>query len=563
MKKLKYIVFTLLITFLSLGVVNANSLYNLDIDVFINDDGSAHIKEIWDMNVNQGTEVYKPMIIDTDEISNFKVSNESGEYQYVSNWDVNGNISNKAYKNGINYTSNGLELCWGMSSHGNHVYTIEYDIKNFVFNTNDNQVVYWKLINDSMDPAPKHFTIDITSSKPFADTLDVWGYGYKGLAYVSNGKISMTDDNYGFNSNQYAVLLVKFPLGSFQTTYTTKYESFEDTYDAAEEGTFEHDYEDKFTFSDFIAILSVLISTVIPFIVVVFALKKSGFSLSDYDFSQVSKKINMKEINNFRDIPCKKDMYRAYWCAEVFDLNKKKEDFLGSILLKWLLYDQITLITVPKKLFRKETTAVDLKNVKTFDNEYERKIYNMMFTASKDGILETRELEKWCKSNYSKYFDWFKDTLEYERDLLVNENLLLPYEKGKIFKSTAYTITPRIKEEAVELAGLKKYLNEFTLTKEKSAIEVKMWREYLIYAQTLGIADKVAKQFKDLYPEIFEQSQFNYTDFVIINNISRSGLTSASSARSAAESYSAGGGGFSSGGGGGGSFGGGSGGGCR
>ena len=47
---------------------------------------------------------------------------------------------------------------------------------------------------------------------------------------------------------------------------------------------------------------------------------------------------------------------------------------------------------------------------------------------------------------------------------------------------------------------------------------------------------------------------------IFINNITRSGINSASTAKSRAESYSSGGGGFSSGGGGGGSFGGGGGG---
>ena len=89
-----------------------------------------------------------------------------------------------------------------------------------------------------------------------------------------------------------------------------------------------------------------------------------------------------------------------------------------------------------------------------------------------------------------------------------------------------------------------------------------MFEYYLIYAQMLGIAKKVAKQFKDLYPDIIEQSCFNsYDNFYYINLCTSSGISSANSAKTRAESYSSGGGGFSSGGGGGGSFGGGGGGG--
>ena len=78
----------------------------------------------------------------------------------------------------------------------------------------------------------------------------------------------------------------------------------------------------------------------------------------------------------------------------------------------------------------------------------------------------------------------------------------------------------------------------------------------------LGIADKVAKEFKELYPDMIEQSNFYSYDYILfINYCSHNGISSASAARSRANSYSAGGGGFSSGGGGGGSFGGGGGGG--
>mgnify|MGYP003301287577 CR=1 FL=1 len=94
-------------------------------------------------------------------------------------------------------------------------------------------------------------------------------------------------------------------------------------------------------------------------------------------------------------------------------------------------------------------------------------------------------------------------------------------------------------------------------------MEVKLWDEYLMFAYLFGIADKVAKQLKDMYPEVVMEMQrqnFDYDTLIFVNNISTRSVSAASSARQAAESYSSGGGGFSSGGGGGGSFGGGGGG---
>ena len=110
---------------------------------------------------------------------------------------------------------------------------------------------------------------------------------------------------------------------------------------------------------------------------------------------------------------------------------------------------------------------------------------------------------------------------------------------------------------------MKNFLNDFSNIKEREAIEVKIWDEYLMYAQIFGIAKKVAKEFKKMYPDIIPEDY--YEDIIFIHTISYDGVSAASAAKSEAvrraQSYSSGGGGFSSGGGGGGSFGGGSGGG--
>ena len=74
----------------------------------------------------------------------------------------------------------------------------------------------------------------------------------------------------------------------------------------------------------------------------------------------------------------------------------------------------------------------------------------------------------------------------------------------------------------------------------------------------LGIAKQVAKEFRDVYPEIIEQSKFNsYDNIILINTYATHSILTATNAQERARNYSGGGGGFSSGGGGGGSFGGG------
>ena len=112
-------------------------------------------------------------------------------------------------------------------------------------------------------------------------------------------------------------------------------------------------------------------------------------------------------------------------------------------------------------------------------------------------------------------------------------------------------------EESTRLYGLKKFLQEFSNIDTKETLEVHLWDEYLMFAYIFGIADKVAKQIKNLYPNLLEQNNIDFDTIIIINNISTNTVHAASAARSAAESYHSGGGGFGMGGGGGGSFGGG------
>ena len=143
--------------------------------------------------------------------------------------------------------------------------------------------------------------------------------------------------------------------------------------------------------------------------------------------------------------------------------------------------------------------------------------------------------------------------------MLVNDGKA-QVEVSKYIKHKMYVIDDSMMEEAEQMAGLKKFLKEFSVIHEREPIEVNLWQEYLMYAQIFGIANEVASQFKKLYPEIIQDMEsrgYTYSDIIFIHSISSDGIKSANSAKSRAEAYSGGGGGFSSGGGGGGSFGGG------
>ena len=154
--------------------------------------------------------------------------------------------------------------------------------------------------------------------------------------------------------------------------------------------------------------------------------------------------------------------------------------------------------------------------------------------SGKNHLLESNEFEKWARSHYGKAAAWPQKAASC----------------GNILWKRAS------REERQHLLQFKNYLEDFTLSNERQAIEVKLWRTYLVYAQLFGIADKVAENFRKLYPDDFKRyvEQIGVRDAFTLTsvlsstqNTARTMLSYAASAKRAA-SLNASSGGHSSGG---------------
>ena len=560
MKKIYFILLGIILIIPS--IVMANSIDNINMDIYISNDGTAHITEVWSTNLDSGTDGYKPYYnLGNSVISNFRVKLNDREYVFNDDYNINASFEKKKYTNGFNYIDNGVELCFGISEYGKNTYYLEYDISNFVVNTSDGyQMVYWTLFPYDYNPSPDNVYIKIHSDFKYSDTLDVWGYRkYGAPCYVYDGVIEMSSEGRVF-SNEYMTILVKFPNNTFNTSITLD-KSFDEYLDMANDGAEVYKNNDNNSnFDVFLGIISIVLSFGLPIIIIIatyLIVKKNGYGYIN------NKVINKKNTNFYRDIPCNKDIYYA---NTLTNLNKnifnsyKETNIFGAIILKWVKEEKIKFITSTSGIFNKETSSIDLTLNPSFDNPLEKELFDIMYTASKDGILETKELEKWCKNNYTKFFDLFKRINIVEIEKLKNSNHI--YRRvNKDECKCKNVMDDTIYEDSSKLYGLKLYLDEFSSINTKEVMEVHLWDEYLMFAYIFGIADKVAKQLKNLYPEVLVNNNIDFDTLIFINYISTRSVSAASSAKSRAESYSSGGGGFSSGGGGGGSFGGGGGGG--
>jgi uncharacterized membrane protein YgcG len=563
---MKKILLFLLMFFGMSSVYAKDTIESMNIDIYIKNDGTAVVKEIWNTNLSGNksyTEGYKQYFnLGNSSINNYTVSMDGTAFTTIDDWDIDASFNAKSYKAGIHYTSSGDELCFGISEYGKHSYELNYEVTNFVNNIEGNQLVYWAIVPHEFSFPVDTLYVKIHSDFEYSDELDVWGYGYDGYAYVYDGYIEMSTKK-DLAPEEYMVVLIKFPEGTFETNSTID-NDFSYYFTMAEEGASPNGPSK----------LEQILSTVIPAIcsfgfialMAFFVIKGSSSAKAGtktFNYTRAPKKLpGDKDINAFRDIPCNKNLYEAYWVGLNYDIVKNKTALLGSLLLKWINENKIEIKSVTSKILKKESKAVVFKDNIEFDHPLERKIYEWMNIASEDGVLEKDEFKKYCNKHYNKVLKWFDEVMDDQTAKLIQTHGVTVDVKTTLgFKNKKYYIEPKMREEAIELKGLKKFLNNFTNVKDKSAIEVKLLGEYLMYAQLFGIADKVAKEFKRLYPDVL--TDMNYDDIIFINYISTTGVNAASVAKSRAESYSAGGGGFSSSGGGFGSFGGGGGGGFR
>lgn len=559
---MKKIIFTLVL-FLVPSIILANEISNINMSIYVDNNGTAHVTEEWTAKLNEGTEGYKPYYnLGESEISNFKVSMNGKEYTYKSDYDINASFNEKKYKNGFNYVNDGVELCFGITKYGKNTYTLSYDISNFVLNTNDGyQMIYWTLFPKNYKQSPGRVYIKIYSDFKYADTLDVWGYGkYGAPTYVYDGYIEM-DSESTVSSSEYMAILVKFPENTF-TLDTTVDKTFQEYLDMANDGAVAYNESEETLFEKILNFIFAIIGLLVPF-TTIFIIIKSAISNS-YGYKN-NKIIDKKNTPLFRDIPCNKNIYYANTLVK---LNKnifngyKETNIFGSIILKWVKENKVVFKNGPSGKFNKNTSSIDLTLNPTFDNVLEKELFDIMYEASIDGILETKELEKWCNKNYTKFFNLFERINKVEIEKLKQDNHIYTRNSKEECKKKN-VMDDTIYDDSTKLYGLKKFLEEFSKIDTREVLEVHIWDEYLMFAYIFGIADKVAKQLKNLYPEVLADPN-NYVDLdtiLYINYISNRSVNAASTAKSRAESYSSGGGGFSSGGGGGGSFGGGGGGG--
>ena len=536
-------------------VLPAQQIRDVDVTVDLFSDGSARITQVWDATVVQGTEWYIPIEnLGRMTVTDLTVS-ENGQ-EYISegrHWNVDRSLSQKAGRCGIVEKRDGVELCWGQGSYGDHVWTASFTVTGLVQSLQDADAFNFMFVNPELVAPPQHARVTIRNATGGPqwtyDNTRVWGFGFIGDINVKDGQV-IAESSEPFGPLSQLIAMVRFEKGLFSPAVSRDM-SFDEMKSTALEGS---SYGEKDPGENFFLALFALIFCGGFFMaaraIVLTAMGKK-YKKSMYGKTKITEW--------YREAPMGGDLFASYYVLENgwrFGGKTSSKGLIGALFLRWILDRKLTVQPDPKKA--KRVNLAFPEGIEIADPT-ERSLYDMAREASGSNLLlESGEFEKWSERNFKKVTSWPLNAQQRGHRYMA--------DKGYFLRGT--TTNHDGAREACHVVEFKNFLNDFTLSKERGAAEVGLWKDYLVFAQLYGIADKVATQFERLFPAEFQEiSQSVGVDPTVMmrtiqmtNNVSTAAINRAI-ARQQAGSVSGKGGHTSFGGGGGfsgGGFGGGS-----
>lgn len=467
-------------------VMAANHVQEMEIDVVLCQDGSAAITQVWTADTDEGTEFY---LVCRDSgylhITDFSVSDESGAYTLLEEWDVDASFEEKAGKCGIHETEDSVELCWGISEYGRRQYTITYVLHDLVGAYSDVDGFNHRFV-DEMNVFPTDVVLTIRSQDgtPLMDEdCDIWAFGYDGQIQFQDGIIRAWSEN-ALESGEHMTIMVALEKGVLSPL-----RGVDGSFEAVKERAFEgSDYEEEITPGD------VLLGMVILLAIGALVVLAAGAAVK---LQKLRLRKRMEKINYFRDAPNNGNLNVTHHLGAACKLSR--EDSLLGVYLLRLINDG----ALEPEETDDRSPQVNLRLIRPpqSGNPYDDAFYTILEAAAgTDGVLQARELERFCDQN-SKPLAGFVESCRQDADRTLIRGGCY---KGAVCQGVK-SLTQQGQRQLDEILGLKRFLLDFSLIHERGVKETVIWQDYLIYAHLLGIADKVVPQIRKLYPEVLPQ----------------------------------------------------------
>ena len=555
MRRLQALFLAAVLSLVAVPLCAGSDVDSLRINVELRDDGAALVTEIWRINVSDDISEWYLVADNMGRmtIEDLRVSDETAyeSYEYVNEgeWDVNRSRARKAGRCGLVTKSDGYEICWGVGSSGWHTYTVRYLLTGLVKGHEDLDGFNHMFVARDLGSSPQ--SIVLTIRKPglelTTENTKVWAFGFHGEIHVEDGAV-VARTTEPFTRRSALIAMVGFEKGLFHPALTES-RTFDEVRQTAMEGS---DYREPDKDGDFwiglLVGLGVVLSVFVSVKVIVKTVKRKRELLGG----------KMRNVAWFRDAPLGGDLKKSSNILLAFSGNTmlERQNLIAAYITRLFYRGAFEIVPQPgksKPLMKIRDLEMEDTDDSRSDTGLESRLYSFIKEAAgNDGILQKNELQNWARLHGEELYEWGLDARNY-----VN----------------IWTMKP---EDARQVFGLRRYLKDFTMIKDRGVVEVKLWNNYLIFASLYGIADQLMKDFRKVCPEYFTLSSAarllddDVTTFMIwnmINMTSRDFNTAASTYETSRSNDSgsswSGGGGMASWGGGGGFSGGGSGGGGR
>jgi len=587
--KLKKFILTIVFLFAFLLLCNTCvyagdlELRNLNYDVTLNADGTASVTETWDISIEDTNTLFKTFEIDDTKYSGItnvslvettkgmnKPFNEIYEEKYHVNKDCFYALIN---------SNDQFEIAWGVhedDDYARRTFEISYTIVDAVKNYEDASEFYWQFISEESAIPARNVTGTITLPNNVISGEDfrVWAHG------PLNGNITKTSNNTATfeieNLSAYTMLEARVvtPTYVFNKNLNTSYEEKLDYILTQEQEWADEANRQREAIArrqkimKFVTIVFLVLTNIAGIFVAVVLVKK----INKYK-DELEKAPNIKPTmpsKYFRDIP-RKDATPAQAAFihyfKTSHISMHIPDIISATMLDLCMKKYLKFEVIPDK--KNQIKVILTPNMdKNILSKDEKLIYEMLEKVSSSKEFTMKEFEKYCKNHSSSFMKDYnliepyskEEAIKYElydKELIKKYNSNVGKGLGFIFLtiisfilmifafipalicsvkcfqiSNRYnSLTQKGTDEKEAWMGLKNFMEDFSMMDQKEVPELVLWEKYLVFATAFGIADKVLKQLKVVYPQITDANYMNsngysYLYFMSSNNFSNNFINS-------------------------------------
>lgn len=583
------------ILFIKINKAEATLYLNeLGFDAQINEDGSMNVTETWNINISETNTLFKTFEPDNSKyagITDVKVKNLTTNTELAQIDTEMYHVTKDCYY-GLKNSKGKYEIAWGVgldNSSATRIYQISYKVLDAITLNDDCAELYWQFVGKDFEIDAKKITGTITLPKN-AETIEdikVWGHTEQlnGEIYATDlNKIEFSIDRY--SNGNYVEVRTAFPtniMGNVQrkTNKPALGGIIEEETRWADEANQRREREEKIFYAiQKIAMLATIIMAIIAI--------RNFIKL----LSRGKKLKPTTELKYYREVP-----YENATPGEALYIisngnYKQLYEYFPPIVLDLCLRKYIQLELVKEeKIFSKEEVKIIIleKDRNELKKEEDTILQLLIDVAGEKKELTTKGLKKYLEKNSFKITSIegkIKEAIQESEESMKNINngnqkvytfystvsiifafftfftfalyipLALAFLVNAIIALIITLQTDKLTQKGIDekeqWKAFKKYMEDFSLLKDKEVPALEIWEKYLVYATAFGISKKVMKQLKIVYPEINNMDSSMLTTYCYINMMDKVNLGSCFSSSIYSATYSSGsgaGGGFSGGGG--------------